>query len=54
MVDRTGYLRDLDIRVCTNRDVMCSAVSFVEIEDKYKISYLPREGFVVHLLNYIF
>ena len=34
MVNRTGYLSDLDIRVYTNIDVMCSVVSFVEIEDK--------------------
>ena len=28
---------------------MCCILSFAEIEDKYKISYLPREGFVVNL-----
>ena len=49
MVKETGYLRDLDIRVYTNRNMMCSVVSFAEIEDRYKISYLSREGLVVHL-----
>ena len=34
MVNRTGYLRDLDIRVYTNRDVMRSVMSFAEIEDR--------------------
>ena len=47
--NKTGYLRDLDIRVYTNRDMMCSVVSFAEIEDRYKILYLLREGFAVHL-----
>ena len=49
LVNKTGYLRDLDIRVYTNRDVMCSIMSFAEIEDRYKVSYLPREGFIIHL-----
>ena len=49
VVNETGYLRDLDIRVYTNSKVMCSVVSFAEVEDRYKVLYLPREGFVVHL-----
>jgi hypothetical protein len=49
VVNKTGYLRDLDIRVYTNRDMMCSVVSFTVIEERYKVLYLPREEFVVHL-----
>ncbi len=47
-VDKEGYL-DNFFRVYTSEDTHTNVLSFSEVEDKYRIMYVPQEAFIVHL-----
>ncbi len=47
-VDEEGYLDDF-FRVYTSEDTHANVLSFSEVEDKYRITYVPQEAFIVHL-----
>ena len=49
VIDKTGYLKDPEIRVHSSEKAIANVLSFAEVEDKYEVTYLPQEGFVVHL-----
>jgi hypothetical protein len=50
VVDKKGYLPDF-FEVDTSEETKANMLSFAEVEDKYRITYLPKEAFVVHLEN---
>ena len=47
-VSETGHLESF-FRVHASEKAMANVLSFAEVEDKFDITYLPGEGFVVHL-----
>ena len=47
-VTETGHLDDF-FRVHSSDKVMINVLSLAEMENVYEITYLPGEGFVVHL-----
>jgi hypothetical protein len=47
-VDKEGYLDDF-FHVYTSEDTHANILSFSEVEDKYNITYVPQEAFIVHL-----
>ena len=47
-VSETGHLESF-FRVHASEKAMANVLSFAEVEDKFNITYLPGEGFVVHL-----
>ncbi len=50
MVDRKGYLEDF-FDVYASEHTKANVLSFSEVEDMYDITYVPREVFIVHLLE---
>jgi hypothetical protein len=49
VVDKKGYLPDF-FEVYTSEETKANVLSFAEVEDKYRITYI-HEAFVVHLEN---
>ena len=47
-VNKTGYLPDF-FQVYASDDTLANVLSFSDVEDKYKITYVPQESFIVHL-----
>ena len=47
-VSETGHLENF-FSVYASEKAMANVLSFAEVEDRFKITYLPGEGFVVHL-----
>ena len=52
-VTETGHLDDF-FRVHSSDKVMVNVLSLAEVEDAYKITYLPGEGFVVTFMKEIY
>ncbi len=50
IVNKTGYLPDF-FEVYTSAETKANVLSFAEVEDKYRITYIPKEAFVVHLAD---
>jgi hypothetical protein len=48
VVDKRGYLPDF-YEVYTSEETKANVLSFVEVEDRYRITYVPKEAFIVHL-----
>jgi hypothetical protein len=48
VVDKKGYLQEF-FEVYTSADTKANVLSFLEVEEKYKIIYIPKEAFIVHL-----
>lgn len=47
-VEDTGYLPDF-FEVYSSERTQANVLCFADVEDKYNITYIPQEGFVVHL-----
>ncbi len=47
-LDQVGYLQDF-FEVYSSNDARVNILSFTEVEEVYPISYVPQEGFVVHM-----
>jgi hypothetical protein len=47
-VNKEGYLDDF-FRVYTSEDTHANVLSFSQVEDKYRNTYVPQEAFIVHL-----
>jgi hypothetical protein len=50
VINKKGYLPDF-FEVYTTTETKANMLSFAEVEDKYKITYIPKETFIVHLNN---
>jgi hypothetical protein len=50
IVNKKGYLPDF-FEVYTSADTKANVLSSAEVEDKYRITYIPKEAFVVHLVD---
>ena len=48
MVDHTGFLDPL-FRVYTSEDTQANILSLAEVEDKFLVTYVPQENFLIHL-----
>ncbi len=49
-LDQVGYLQDF-FEVYSSNEARVNILSFTEVEEVYPISYVPQEGFVVHMEN---
>ncbi len=47
-MDKRGYLPDF-FEVYTSAETKANVLSFAEVEDRYRITYVPKEAFIVHL-----
>jgi hypothetical protein len=47
-VNQTGHLPDF-FKVYASEDTLANVLCFSDVEDKYKITYIPQESFIVHL-----
>jgi hypothetical protein len=47
-VTDTGYLSDF-FRVYSSHQTKANVLCFIDIEDKYQVTYIPQEGFIVHM-----
>jgi hypothetical protein len=48
VVNKTGYLPNF-FEVYASEETKANVLSFAEVEDKYRITYIPQEAFIVHL-----
>ncbi len=46
--DQTDYLEEF-FRVYASKQASPSVLSLSDVEDMYKVSYIPGEAFIVHL-----
>ena len=49
-VDHMGYLDEF-FRVYASNETKANVLSFAKVEELYDITYVPREAFIVHLLE---
>lgn len=47
-MDDTGYLPDF-FEVYSSDQTKANVLCFADVEDKYKITYIQQEGFIVHM-----